>query len=67
MKRIEDSRSLVMHNHLSANFSIGNKKALFYHMKKYYGLMGKDVFSALPLTFHVIKGVNDPQYKVFLQ
>lgn len=49
----------MIHNHLEQNFYIGNKKALFYNMKKYYELKGLDVFEALPLTFHISKGLND--------
>lgn len=33
--KVEDSRPLRMHNHLESNFYIGNKKALFYNLKRY--------------------------------
>jgi len=33
---IENSTRLKMHNHLQCNYFLGNKKALFYSMKKYY-------------------------------
>jgi hypothetical protein len=49
-----------MHNHLEQNYFIGNKKALYYNMKKFYQLQGLNVFEALPLTFHIIKGIDDP-------
>lgn len=49
-----------MHNHVEQNYSIGNKKALFYHMKKYYSLKTMNLFDALPLTFHIVKGIDDP-------
>ena len=51
-----------MHNHLEQNYYIGNKKSLFYHMKKYYSLQNLDVFEAIPLTFHISKGIEDPQF-----
>lgn len=35
-------------------------------MKKFYQLQNLDVFNALPLTFHITKGIDDPQFKVFL-
>ena len=56
-----------MHNHFLQNFSIGNKKALFYNLKKYYNLLGKNVFDIIPLTFHIKKGQADPEYSTFLK
>lgn len=67
LRVIEDSRRLVVHNHLEHNYFIGNKKALFYHMKKYYELKELNLSDALPLTFHIIKGVEDPEYRQFLR
>ena len=45
---------------------LGNKKALFYNLKEYYELTGGNLFRAIPLTFHIKKGLKDPQYKRFL-
>lgn len=59
MSTIDKSESLVMHNHFQSNFFIGNKKAMFYNMKLYYSLIKQDVFENLPLTFHVVKGMQD--------
>lgn len=55
-----------MHNHLEYNYFIGNKKALYYYLKKYYQLTHQNLFEAVPLTFHLIKGIDDPEYKTFL-
>jgi len=55
-----------MHNHLEHNYFIGNKKALFYYMKRFYELNGMNVFDDLPLTFHITKGTEDEEYKRFL-
>ena len=55
-----------MHNHLSNNFYLGNKKALFYNLKQYYELLDKNVFTKVPLTFHIKKGFKDLQYKRFV-
>ena len=33
---IDNSSKLRVHNHLQANYFLGNKKALFYCLKKYY-------------------------------
>ena len=49
-----------MHNHFEFNHFIGNKKALFYNLRYYCEIMKKDVFSMVPLTFHIKKGIKDP-------
>ncbi len=54
-----------MHNHLPQNFYIGNKKALYYHLRQYYELQKKDVFEVLPITYHIAKGLDDMEYKDF--
>jgi len=36
-------------------------------MKMYYESQQKNVFDYLPLTFHIQEGINDPEYKKFLQ
>ena len=56
-----------MHNHLQENYYIGNKKALFYNLKRYIELKAENPFKTLPLTFHVTKGTEDPEYARFLQ
>lgn len=55
-----------MHNHLPENYYIGNKKALFYNLKRFYDLQGKNVFTIIPQTFHISGGVEDPHYADFL-
>ena len=49
-----------VHNHFVQNYFIGNKKALFYNLKRYYDLLEKDVFTIIPLTFHIKDGLSDP-------
>ena len=56
-----------MHNHFIHNYYIGNKKALFYNLKRYYDLIGKDVFTIIPLTFHIKTGTSDPEYQNFVR
>lgn len=34
-------------------------------MRKYLQLKGIDPFTILPLTFHITKGVEDPEFKLF--
>ncbi len=65
--KVESSDNLRVHNHFNANYFIGNKKAMFYSMRKYYELLGMNVFDYLPLTFHISKGVDDVEYQKFLK
>ena len=41
------------------NFHISNKKAMFINLKNYYEAIGKNVFDAVPVTFHIQNGVTD--------
>jgi tubulin---tyrosine ligase len=34
-------------------------------MKHYYEAVGEDPFAALPVTFHVKSGLNDPEFSKF--
>lgn len=52
---------------MECNFHLANKKALYYNMKIYYGLVGEDVFASLPVTFHIQNGVEDPEFASFLR
>lgn len=54
-----------MHNHLEFNHYIGNKKALYYNLKRYYELRSKNVFEVIPLTFHIRSGVADAEFTKF--
>jgi tubulin--tyrosine ligase len=51
---------------MPCNYFLGNKKALFYLMRKYYQLQNKNPFDYLPVTFHIVKGEEDPEYQRFL-
>jgi hypothetical protein len=53
-------------NHLSHNYHIGNKKALFHFLTRYYAHASKPIEQALPLTFHLARGAEDPRYGDFL-
>jgi len=44
---------------------LSNKKALFLNMRNYYEAVGKDPYTALPLTFHVKEGLDDPEFLKF--
>lgn len=56
-----------VYNRLDCNFHLSNKKALFVNMNNYYNALGMDPFQvAIPLTFHIKSGANDPEYLKFL-
>jgi len=38
---------------------------MFLNMRIYYEAMGKDVFSAVPMTFHIKEGLDDPEFTRF--
>lgn len=52
-----DPFKLIVHNHLPNNYIIGNKKALYYTMTKYYEKVGQNPFEYLPETYHVQNGL----------
>lgn len=66
MKYLSDSKPLKIQNHLECNYYLGNKKALFYSMKEYYTLFGKDPFQYIPLTFHISQGLDDQEFDRFM-
>lgn len=53
---------MKLYNKLEDNFHLSNKKALFLNMKNYYDAMGRDVFSAVPVTFHIKEGFEDAEF-----
>jgi len=53
---------LKIYNKLEDNYHLSNKKALFINMRSYYEAMGQDPFVALPVTFHVKDGLEDPEF-----
>jgi hypothetical protein len=40
---------------------------MFLNIRVYYEAMGKDVFNAVPMTFHVKEGLEDPEFLRFKQ
>ena len=61
-----DEQGGLIHNHLVNNFFLGNKKALFYNLREYYSLSGDNLYNYIPLTFHIRKGIKDPEYNKFV-
>ena len=60
--KASDIHEQKVHNHLINNYILGNKKALFNTMSNYYKENKEDVFSYLPLTFHIKDGLEDKKY-----
>ena len=56
-----------IYNRLEDNFHLSNKKALFWNMSQYYDSKGQNIDDALPRTFHIDHGINDPEYQKFLR
>jgi hypothetical protein len=50
-----------LHNHLSNNYHLSNKKALFHNLNNYLTKRGLLVGDYIPVTFH-IKDKNDTNY-----
>lgn len=43
----------LVHNHMPGNCHLGNKKALFFNLRKYCQLTNRELFDMVPMTFHV--------------
>ena len=50
-------------NHLEYNFLLSNKKAMYHNLKHLYQVMKVDPFEYIPLTLHIQKGVEDPEFE----
>lgn len=59
------AESHVVQNHLPFNGLLGNKKAMFYSLREYYRLTKRDIFTVVPLTFHIQNGTRDEEFKRF--
>lgn len=66
MKLVE-TYPVKLANKIEDNYHLCNKKALFVNMKSYYEAINADPFDALPVTFHIKEGLEDPNYQQFKQ
>lgn len=57
-KYVEKEQKIA--NHVPGCLSMHSKKQLFYNLKRYYTQQNADVFSVIPLTFHIKNGTEDP-------
>lgn len=62
----KNPRLFRIHNHLEDNYHLNDKKSLFYNMRAYYETNNQNVFTVLPLTFHIQKGKADVEYTTFV-
>ena len=63
--RLTETLPNKIYNHVENNFLLSNKKALFLNLRHYYTALKLDPFDYIPLTFHIRKGVNDPEFAKF--
>lgn len=63
--RVSDTLSSRIYNHLENNFLLSDKKALFLSLRHYYVSQKLDPFDFIPLTFHIRKHTEDPEYTRF--
>lgn len=56
---------ICIYNRIERNYQLTTKKRLFLNMQAYYQSRNEDVFSALPLTFLIQEGKNDPEFARF--
>ena len=47
------SNYFKIHNHLTNNWNLSNKKALFMNLKNYYDAQKINPFDFIPMTFHI--------------
>lgn len=64
-KVLEDRCTYMkIHNHLTHNWNLYNKKALFMNLKIYYEAQKINPFEYIPMTFHVTSK-NDKEFARF--
>jgi len=56
---------ICVYNRIERNYQLTTKKRLFLNMQAFYQSRNEDVFSALPLTFLMQEGKNDPEFERF--
>lgn len=56
-----------IYNKIEENFHLSNKKALFWNMKNYYKAIKQDPWDAIPVTFHIQDGPEDPEFINFIE
>ena len=58
------SNYIKMHNHVTCNWNLSNKKALFMNLKNYYEAQNMNPFEFIPMTFHVTDS-EDKEFQKF--
>ena len=66
MKPNDDPLFPKLCNHLWQDFELGNKKSLYWNMKKYLEEKGDSYTTYMPLTFHV-QEPNDEEFNKFVE
>lgn len=60
-----DQTATRLYNRIERNYQLTSKKRLFLNLQAYFQAHGEDVFSAVPLTFLIQQGKNDPEFRRF--
>lgn len=67
VKTLENrSNYIKMHNHVTNNWNLSNKKALFMNLKIYYEALKTNPFEYIPMTFH-LTSADDKEFDLFLE
>eukprot|EP00943_MAST-04B_sp_MAST-4B-sp1_P000747 g747.t1 len=66
LKKCKEKNQILIINHFPGNNCLVTKKGLFHSLSKYHKAQGTDVGQSVPMTFHLIKGVQDEQYEQFV-
>ena len=63
--RNPDQTPTRLYNRIERNYQLTSKKRLFLNLQAYFLSRGEDVFSAVPQTFLIQQGRDDPEFRRF--
>lgn len=66
-KVLFDPLSVKLYNKVEVNKELSSKKRLFLNMTNYYKAIGENPFKYLPLSFHIVDGTRDSNFKEFIK
>ena len=62
-----DPLAVKIYNKIECNKELSSKKRLFLNMSSYYKSLGENPFKYLPLSFHIVDGIRDSNFKDFIK
>ena len=66
-KRYTKESRLLMVNHFPGNGCLVSKKGLYHSLTDYHSKRGTKISNSVPLTFHLTSGVENDEYKNFIE